>query len=45
MSIHDTFTGHGPDNEVFQKASKSELKPLKQNDTMSFMFESCLGFK
>jgi len=45
MSMHDTFTGHGPETEVFKKSSTSELSPVKLKDTMSFMFETCLGLK
>lgn len=45
MSMHGTFIGHGPEKDVFEKASNAELKPVKQTDTMSFMFETCLGLK
>lgn len=43
-SLHSCFTGHGPDAEAFEKASKAELKPEKYPDTLSFMFESCYIF-
>jgi len=43
-SIHNCFTGHGPDAEGFQKASEAELKPQKYADTMAFMWESCHAF-
>jgi len=43
--MHGTFIGHGPEKDVFEKASNAELKPVKQTDTMSFMFETCLGLK
>ena len=35
----------GPEAEVFNKASNSELKPMKLDGTMSFMFETCYLLK
>lgn len=45
MSVHETFIGHGPEKNVFEKASKTELKNVRQKDTMAFMFETCMGIK
>jgi len=40
-SLHSTMTPHGPDYKAFEGASNAELKPVKQIDTCSFMFETC----
>lgn len=45
MSMHGTFIGHGPEKDVFDKARSVVLKPVKQENTMSFMFETCVGLK
>jgi homogentisate 1,2-dioxygenase len=40
-SLHNSFTGHGPDAATFEKASAADLsKPDVIKDTMAFMFES-----
>ncbi len=39
-SLHNCMTGHGPENAVFEKASKMELVPQKLDKTMAFMFET-----
>ncbi len=40
-SLHNSFTGHGPDAETFEKASMADTsKPHYIRDTMAFMFES-----
>ena len=40
-SLHNSFTGHGPDAETFEKASSADTgKPHYLRDTMAFMFES-----
>ena len=40
-SLHNSFTGHGPDAETFEKASAADTsKPHYIRDTMAFMFES-----
>ncbi|KAL5457206.1 hypothetical protein EMCRGX_G034451 [Ephydatia muelleri] len=39
-TLHSMMTPHGPDNAVFVKASTAELKPVKLDGTMAFMFES-----
>ncbi|MBC7397129.1 MAG: homogentisate 1,2-dioxygenase, partial [Bdellovibrionales bacterium] len=43
-SIHNAFTGHGPDFEAFDKASNADLKPMKMESTMAFMWESQYPF-
>lgn len=44
-SLHLTMTPHGPDAEAFEKATKAELKPVRYEGTLSFMFESYMIFK
>jgi homogentisate 1,2-dioxygenase len=40
-SLHNSFTGHGPDAATFEKASASDTsKPDYIRDTMAFMFET-----
>ncbi|HEY6544379.1 MAG TPA: homogentisate 1,2-dioxygenase [Dokdonella sp.] len=40
-SLHNSFTGHGPDAATFDKASAADLsKPDVIADTMAFMFET-----
>jgi len=40
-SLHNSMTGHGPDAQTFEKASKADLsKPDVITDTMAFMFET-----
>lgn len=41
-SLHSCMTGHGPEAEVFDKASNAELKPMFiGKDSLAFMFETC----
>jgi homogentisate 1,2-dioxygenase len=40
MSLHNLMLPHGPDFAGFEKASYGELKPVKLEDTMAFMFET-----
>ncbi|MEO1200728.1 MAG: homogentisate 1,2-dioxygenase [Pseudomonadota bacterium] len=40
MSLHNMMLPHGPDNDAFEHASNTELKPVKLTDTMAFMFET-----
>ncbi len=40
ISLHNCMLPHGPDREAFEKASHSSWKPVKLEDTMSFMFET-----
>jgi homogentisate 1,2-dioxygenase len=39
-SLHNQMNGHGPDAETYRRASNVELKPVKLEDTLAFMFES-----
>jgi homogentisate 1,2-dioxygenase len=40
-SLHNCMTGHGPDAETFEKASRADTsKPDYIEDTMAFMFET-----
>lgn len=39
-SLHSCMTGHGPEYQVFEKASNMELVPQKLQNTLSFMFET-----
>ncbi len=40
MSLHNMMLPHGPDRDAFEGASNAELKPMKLDNTMSFMFET-----
>jgi homogentisate 1,2-dioxygenase len=40
MSLHNMMLAHGPDATGFEKASRAELKPVKLEHTMAFMFET-----
>jgi homogentisate 1,2-dioxygenase len=45
-SLHSCMSGHGPEAEVFVKASKADLKPFKVSpDGLAFMFETCYIMK
>ena len=39
-SLHNCMSGHGPDAETFERASKADLKPVKLSGTLAFMFET-----
>jgi homogentisate 1,2-dioxygenase len=40
-SLHNSFSGHGPDAQTFEKASRADTtKPDVITDTMAFMFET-----
>ena len=40
-SLHNCMTGHGPDAQTFEKASRADTsQPHKVADTMAFMFET-----
>lgn len=41
ISIHNCMTGHGPDNDSYQQAINDTLKPIRYDNTLAFMFESC----
>jgi homogentisate 1,2-dioxygenase len=40
ISLHNMMLPHGPDSEAFEKASNAELRPVKLEGTMAFMFET-----
>lgn len=40
VSLHNSMTPHGPDANAFHAASTEELKPVKQENTLAFMFET-----
>jgi homogentisate 1,2-dioxygenase len=40
MSLHNMMLPHGPDRNAFEGASNAELKAVKLDNTMSFMFET-----
>ena len=40
MSLHNMMLSHGPDTQGYDKASTSELKPQKLENTLAFMFET-----
>jgi homogentisate 1,2-dioxygenase len=40
-SLHNCMSGHGPDAETFERASKADTSKAQQvSDTMAFMFET-----
>jgi homogentisate 1,2-dioxygenase len=39
-SLHNQMAGHGPDRASYEKAVATDLKPMKIEDSMAFMFES-----
>jgi homogentisate 1,2-dioxygenase len=41
-SLHNCMSGHGPDAETFDRASKVDLKPQYIDGTLAFMFETRL---
>ena len=40
ISLHNAMLPHGPDEQAFEHASNSEIKPVKLTNTMAFMFET-----
>ena len=40
MLLHNLMLPHGPDVMGFTKATEAELKPMKLDNTMAFMFET-----
>ena len=45
-SLHNCMTGHGPDAETFEKATRTDTsKPHHIQDTMAFMFETRLPIR
>ena len=41
ISIHNCMTAHGPDYDTYQNAINKTLKPIRYDNTLAFMFESC----
>ena len=39
-SLHNCMSAHGPDEPAFEGSSNTNLAPVKQRETMAFMFES-----
>jgi homogentisate 1,2-dioxygenase len=39
-SLHNQMNGHGPDAESHRRATEADLKPVKLENTLAFMFES-----
>ena len=39
-SLHNCMTPHGPDADIFARASSSNQEPERYQDTLAFMFES-----
>ena len=42
VSLHTCMLPHGPDAQVFSRASEASLQPEKLTDTLAFMFETRL---
>jgi len=42
FTLHNAMLAHGPDADAFAAATNAELKPVKLENTLAFMFESCL---
>ncbi len=40
MSLHNSMLAHGPDETSFEAASKAQLKPVKMEGSLAFMFET-----
>jgi homogentisate 1,2-dioxygenase len=38
-SLHNCMSGHGPDAETYERATNAELKPVRLENTLAFMFE------
>lgn len=41
-SLHNSMSAHGPDKDTMEQAIKQTLSPIKQTNTLAFMFESSL---
>ncbi len=39
-SLHNCMSPHGPEADVFEKASNMALEPMRYENTLAFMFES-----
>jgi homogentisate 1,2-dioxygenase len=45
LSLHNLMSGHGPDVESWKKASETELKPAKIDNSLAFMVETCWPYR
>jgi homogentisate 1,2-dioxygenase len=45
VSIHNCMTAHGPDKDAYDNAVSQELTPERYQNTLAFMFETCLPWK
>jgi homogentisate 1,2-dioxygenase len=45
MSLHNSFSAHGPDRATFDKAIAADLAPQKIENTLAFMFETCMAVR
>jgi homogentisate 1,2-dioxygenase len=45
LSLHNAMLAHGPDVPTFEKASREALGPVKQDNTLAFMWESRYVFR
>lgn len=39
-SLHNCMSGHGPDADTYARMTTAELKPVKLENTLAFMFET-----
>jgi len=39
-SLHNCMSGHGPDADTYKKMTQVDLKPVKLDGTLAFMFET-----
>jgi homogentisate 1,2-dioxygenase len=39
-SLHNCMSGHGPDAESYERAVNADLKPVRLENTLAFMFET-----
>lgn len=42
FTLHNSMLAHGPDAQAFESAANADLKPVKLENTLAFMFESRL---
>ncbi len=45
LSLHNLMSGHGPDLDSWRKASEAELGPVKTENTLAFMLETCWPYR
>jgi homogentisate 1,2-dioxygenase len=45
MSLHNIMAGHGPDAASWKAATEAALKPVKIEDSLAFMVETCWPYK